>query len=148
MSHTPNTNAGHGGHRIRPSVIDEIHDQWCRENGYSGTPQASSTKPQAPATPGLDRSSHPRYNRSQGQASDGPAIDICEGPAMGPRNSAAEILQVEQHKYPGDRSSRNCRIMVQPEEPTSNKQSTSEQTLKHSGPRYASNRRASKTIPQ
>ena len=112
MSHTPNINAGHGGARTRPSVIDEIHDQWCRENGYSGTPQASSTKPQAPATPGLDRSSHPRYNRSQGQASDGPAIDICEGPAMGPRNSAAEILQVEQHKYPGDRSSRNCRIMV------------------------------------
>ena len=33
-------------------------------------------------------------------------------------------------------------------EPTSNKQSTSEQTLKHSGPRYASNGRASKTIPQ
>ena len=33
-------------------------------------------------------------------------------------------------------------------EPTSNKQSTSEQTLKHSGPRYASNRRASKAISQ
>ena len=112
MSYTPNINAGHGGARTRPSVIDEIHDQWCRDNGYSGKPQASSTKPQAPATPELDRSSYPRYNRSQGQASDGPAIDICGGPLMGPRNSAAEILQVEQHKYPGDRSSRNCRIMV------------------------------------
>ena len=33
-------------------------------------------------------------------------------------------------------------------EPTSSKQSTSEQTLKHSGPRYASNGRASKAIPQ
>ena len=31
---------------------------------------------------------------------------------MGPRNCAAETLQVEQHKYPGDRSSRNCRVMV------------------------------------
>jgi len=112
MSHTPNTNAGHGGHRVRPSVIDEIHNQWCRNNGYSGTPQASSTKPQAPAAPGLDRSSHPRYNRTEGQASDGPAVDKGKCPLMGPRNSAAEILQVEQHKYPGDRSSRNCRIMV------------------------------------
>ena len=52
------------------------------------------------------------YYRSQGQARDGQAIDIGEGPLMGPRNSAAEILQVEQHKYPGDRSSRNCRVMV------------------------------------
>ena len=42
---------------------------------------------------------------------------------------------------PGDRD-------PQPEEPTSNKQSTSEQTLKHSGPRYTSNGRASKAIPQ
>ena len=33
-------------------------------------------------------------------------------------------------------------------EPTSNKQSTSEQTLKHSGPRYASNGRASKSLSQ
>ena len=34
----------------RPSVIDEIHDQWCRDNGYSGKPQAPSNpslKPQA-----------------------------------------------------------------------------------------------------
>ena len=52
------------------------------------------------------------YYRSQGQARDGQAIDICGGPLMGPRNSAAEILQGEQHKYPGDRSSRNCRVMV------------------------------------
>ena len=66
--------------------------------------QASSFK--------LDRSWDPRYSRSQGQARDGQAIDICGGPLMGPRNSAAEILQGEQHKYPGDHSSRNCRVMV------------------------------------
>ena len=30
----------------RPSVIDQIHDQWRRDNGYSGEPQAPS-KPQA-----------------------------------------------------------------------------------------------------
>ena len=117
MSHTPNINAGHGGARTRPSVIDEIHDQWCRDNGYSGTPQASSTKPQAPATPGLDRSSHPRYNRSQGQASDGPAIDICGGPLMGPRNSAAEILQqrgryARHEKSPARARNGSCRVMV------------------------------------
>ena len=47
MSHTRSTNAGHGGARTRPSVIDEIHDQWCRDNGYSGKPQAPSTEPQA-----------------------------------------------------------------------------------------------------
>ena len=42
---------------------------------------------------------------------------------------------------PGDRD-------LQPEEPTSNKQSTSEQSLKHSGPGYTSNGRASKAISQ
>ena len=115
MSHTRSTN--HGGWRVRPSVIDDNHYEWCKANGrdtswYKSSKHQASIKLQAPATPGLDKSSHPRYNRSQGQASDGQAIDICEGPAMGPRNSAAEILQVEQHKYPGDRSSRNCRIMV------------------------------------
>ena len=112
MSYTPNINAGHGGARTRPSVIDEIHDQWCRDNGYSGKPQASSTKPQAPATPELDRSSYPRYNRSQGQASDGPAIDICGGPLMGPRNSAAEILQQRPVKSPARGRNGSCRIMV------------------------------------
>ncbi len=24
----------HGGHRIRPGIIDEIHDEWCKANGY------------------------------------------------------------------------------------------------------------------
>ena len=51
----------------------------------------------------------------------------------------SNVLMVMER--PGDRD-------PQPEEPTSNKQSTSEQTLKHSGPGYTSNGRASKTIPQ
>jgi len=24
----------HGGNRIRPDIIDEIHNEWCRDNGY------------------------------------------------------------------------------------------------------------------
>ena len=78
---------------------------------HSSKPQASSIKPQA-ASIKLDKSSGMGYYRIQGYIRDGMAIDICKGPLMGPRNSAAEILQVEQHKYPGDRSRRNCRIMV------------------------------------
>ena len=44
MSHTPNTKRGHGGQRSRPSIIDEIHDQWCRDNGYPVKSQASGNK--------------------------------------------------------------------------------------------------------
>ncbi len=35
----------HGGKRTRPAIIDEIHDQWCVDNGYD--PKASSFKRQA-----------------------------------------------------------------------------------------------------
>jgi len=34
------------------------------------------------------------------------ASDIGDAPLMGPRNSATETLHLEQHKYPGDGSSR------------------------------------------
>ena len=44
MSHTPNTKRGHGGQRSRPATIDEIHDQWCRDNGYPVKSQASGNK--------------------------------------------------------------------------------------------------------
>ena len=47
-----------------------------------------------------------------------------DAPHMGPRNSAAETLHLEQHKYPGDGSSR----MVQGYGPSSlNQQATSNQ---------------------
>ena len=36
--------AYHGGARKRPEIIDEIHDQWCRDNGY---PVLKPTSPQA-----------------------------------------------------------------------------------------------------
>ena len=79
---------------------------------FTSFKQQARLKHQAPATPELDRDIHPRYNRIQGYSSNGIAIDRSKGPLMGQRNSAAETLQGEQHKYPGDRSSRNCRIMV------------------------------------
>ena len=28
-------NTKHGGLRIRPAIINEIHEQWCRDNGYT-----------------------------------------------------------------------------------------------------------------
>ena len=38
--------------------------------------------------------------------------DTGAAPLMGPPNRAAEALQVDQHKYPGDGSSRTCSVMV------------------------------------
>ena len=38
--------------------------------------------------------------------------DIGDASLMGPPNRAAEALQVDQHKYPGDGSSRTCSVMV------------------------------------
>ena len=38
--------------------------------------------------------------------------DTGDAPLKGPPNGAAEALQVDQHKYPGDGSSRTCSVMV------------------------------------
>jgi hypothetical protein len=38
--------------------------------------------------------------------------DTGDAPHMGPPNGAAEALQGDQHKYPGDGSSRTCSVMV------------------------------------
>ena len=38
--------------------------------------------------------------------------DTGDASLMGPPNRAAEALQVDQHKYPGDGSSRTCSVMV------------------------------------
>ena len=27
-------NTKHGGPRIRPKIIDQLHDEWCKKNGY------------------------------------------------------------------------------------------------------------------
>ena len=45
MSKKFNTEStSHGGARARPDIIDELHDQWCRDNGY---PVLKPTSPQA-----------------------------------------------------------------------------------------------------
>ena len=83
-------------------IIEELHEAWATLHGYR---QASNK---------LDKSPHPRYSRSQGQARDGQAIDICKGPLMGPRNSAAEILQQRPVKSPARGRNGSCRVMVSP----------------------------------
>ena len=45
-------NTKHGGLRVRPTIIDEIHEAWARENGYrdkAPSAIASSAKHQAPS---------------------------------------------------------------------------------------------------
>ena len=38
-------NTKHGGHRIRPKIIDQLHDEWCKKNGYKrSSVQASKRK--------------------------------------------------------------------------------------------------------
>ena len=75
----------------------------------SGLIQATSPKQQAV---GLDTSPWMGYYGIQGQARDGQAIDICRGPLMGPRNSAAEILQQRPIKSPAIGRNGSCRVMV------------------------------------
>ena len=93
MSHTRNTR-----------IIEELHEAWATLHGYRTKVQAPSNK--------LDKSFSLGYHRSQGQARDGQAIDICKGPLMGPRNSAAEILQQRPVKSPARGRNGSCRIMV------------------------------------
>ena len=75
MSKKSNTKStSHGGARTRPKIIDQIHDQWCRDNGYKSSskltqearPQAkgSSFKPKSTSSrirePGYKRTSWSR----------------------------------------------------------------------------------------
>ena len=88
-----------------------------KREAASSKPQAPSSKPQAFSAKKLDKSSRVGYCGSQGQARDGMAIDICKGPLTGPRNSAAEILQLrgryDRHeKIPVRARNGSCRIMV------------------------------------
>ena len=59
-----------------------------------------------------------------------------DAPHMGPRNSAAETLHLEQHKYPGDGSSR----MVQGYGPSSISLSESSNKRQATGPEVSSNK--------
>ena len=50
----------HGGRRKRPTVIDQIHDAWARDNGY----KASSSKRQASSPKQEASSSKPEVTSS------------------------------------------------------------------------------------
>ena len=62
--------------------------------------------------------------------------DTGDAPLMGPRNSATETLHLEQHKYPGDGSSR----MVQGYGPSSISLSESSNKRQATGPEVSSNK--------
>ena len=105
----------------KPAIYPH-HEAWAVKNGYRTVEpeQLHSSNTQAfaqQASNKLDRSSGLGYHRSQGQARDGQAIDICGGPLMGPRNSAAEILQLRgrharHEKIPARARNGSCRVMV------------------------------------
>ena len=57
------SSAKHGGQRIRPKIIDKIHDQWCVNNGYD--PKASSLKRQASSPKHKASSSKPQAASSR-----------------------------------------------------------------------------------
>ena len=80
--------------------------------------QQATSKHQAPSANELDRDPPVGYSRTDdvtaihGGHSSARSVqpkatsNTGDAPHMGPRNSAAETLHLEQHKYPGDRSSR------------------------------------------
>jgi hypothetical protein len=53
--------------------------------------------------------------------------DTGDAPLMGPPNRAAEALQGDQHKYPGDGSSRTCSVMVKSKPRVSSSQADKQQ---------------------
>ena len=149
-SYTENTN--HGGRRPRKTLY-KYHEEWRKtypsfiERGTSE--QLASNK--------LDRSSGLGYHRTNGKV-EHLERSVARSHITNTRNAhnvrsskraARSTLGSARQPTarnvacadPGDRD-------LQPEEPTSNKQSTSEQSLKHSGPGYTSNGRASKAISQ
>ena len=131
MSHIRNTR-----------IIEEIHEAWAVKNGYRPKLQASSDK--------LDRGSSLGYsgtitngNARHAQLNASPSIPPGSRPIKDLMKAVASP-EVGTSRPEDLHAENSLRFTA----PTSNKQSTSEQTLKHSGPRYASNGRASKTIPQ
>ena len=115
--------------------------------------QASSSKHQAPPPVVLDKKSIDKdpivgYSGTDdvtaihgGHSSARPVqpkatSNTGDAPHMGPRNSAAETLHLEQHKYPGDGSSR----MVQGYGPSSISLSESSNKRQATGPEVSSNK--------
>ncbi len=126
--------------------IKKIHDEWKKI--YPSFVERRNNEQLASNK--LDRSFGLGYHRTitdgnarHAQLNASPSIPLGSkpvSPSQVPCNNLKKVWG-KAVASPGDRD-------PQPEEPTSNKQSTSEQTLKHTGPRCTSNGRASKTIPQ
>jgi hypothetical protein len=56
----------HGGQRIRPKIIDKIHDQWCKDNGYKlQAPSSEKNNPQATSPKHKASSSKPEATSSR-----------------------------------------------------------------------------------
>ena len=53
--------------------------------------------------------------------------DICDAPHMGPPDRAAEALQEDHDKHPGDGSSRTCSVMVKSKPRVSSSQADKQQ---------------------
>ena len=132
--------------------IKKVHDEWKRTYPSFGerrnNAQLASNK--------LDRSSKLGYHRTNGKVQQRSRF---VGPSHITNRRHAHLVRSSMRaarQYPGltPRKATRCGVErpgdrdLRFTEPTSNKQSTSEQTLKHSGPRYASNGRASKAISQ
>ena len=132
--------------------IKKIHDEWKRN--YPSFVERRNNEQLASNK--LDRSSKLGYHRTNGKVQQRSRF---VGPSHITNRRHAHLVRSSMRaarQYPGltPRKATRCGVErpgdrdLRFTEPTSNKQSTSEQTLKHSGPRYASNGRASKAISQ
>ena len=43
-------NTKHGGPRIRPKIIDQLHDEWCKKNGYKRSSVQASKREGGPTS--------------------------------------------------------------------------------------------------
>ena len=132
--------------------IKKIHDEWKRT--YPSFVERRNNEQLASNK--LDRSSKLGYHRTNGKVQQRSRF---VGPSHITNRRHAHLVRSSMRaarQYPGltPRKATRCGVErpgdrdLRFTEPTSNKQSTSEQTLKHSGPGYASNGRASKAISQ
>ena len=132
--------------------IKKVHDEWKRT--YPSFVERRNNEQLASNK--LDRSSKLGYHRTNGKVQQRSRF---VGPSHITNRRHAHLVRSSMRaarQYPGltPRKATRCGVErpgdrdLRFTEPTSNKQSTSEQTLKHSGPRYASNGRASKAISQ
>ena len=148
-SNTKNTK--HGGRRPLKTIYP-FHEEW-RKTYPSFIERGTSEQL---ASNNLDSRSSLGYHRTNGKVQQRSRF---VGPSHITNRRHAHLVRSSMRaarQYPGltPRKATRCGVErpgdrdLRFTEPTSNKQSTSEQTLKHSGPRYASNRRASKAISQ